>query len=81
MPVPEMTEESVGRTSLAAYVANITADLAALARRNGLDTLGYLLEMARLEADTPAPGAARTGARTPHNPALVLAGWPHAQLL
>lgn len=52
MPVPEMTEESVGRTSVAAYVASITADLAALARRNGLDTLGCLLEMARLEAES-----------------------------
>jgi hypothetical protein len=36
----------------------LSADLAALARTNGLDTLGYLLEMARLEAENAA-GVAR----------------------
>ncbi|HEY5379010.1 MAG TPA: hypothetical protein VIJ78_05670 [Pseudolabrys sp.] len=29
----------------------MSGDLAAMARRNGLDTLGYLLEMVRLEAE------------------------------
>jgi hypothetical protein len=38
----------------AAYVADLTADLARLARGFGLDTLGYLLDMARLEARTVA---------------------------
>jgi hypothetical protein len=33
------------------YVAAMSADLAVLARRSGLDTLGYLLDMARLEAE------------------------------
>jgi hypothetical protein len=35
----------------AAYVAKLTADLASIARRHGLDALGYILEMARLEAE------------------------------
>ena len=30
----------------------MTADLATMARRSGLDTLGYLLEMVRLEAES-----------------------------
>lgn len=38
----------------AASIANFTAELAVIARRNGLDTLGYLLEMARLEAENLA---------------------------
>jgi hypothetical protein len=37
--------------SAAQYIASLTQELAQLARRNGLDTLGYILEMARLEAD------------------------------
>jgi hypothetical protein len=30
----------------------LSADLATMARRSGLDTLGYLLEMVRLEAES-----------------------------
>jgi hypothetical protein len=37
--------------SVAGYVATMSADLATMARQHGLDTLGYLLEMARLEAE------------------------------
>jgi glutamate synthase domain-containing protein 2 len=37
--------------SAANYIAALTQELAQLARRNGLDTLGYILEMARLEAE------------------------------
>jgi hypothetical protein len=33
-------------------VASLSSDLASLARRSGLETLGYLLEMVRLEAET-----------------------------
>jgi hypothetical protein len=40
------------RAAVASYVATISADLAAMARRQGLETLGYLLEMARLEAES-----------------------------
>lgn len=39
------------RTTVANYVASMSADLASMARRTGLETLGYLLEMARLEAE------------------------------
>lgn len=39
-------------TVVASYVATISADLAAMSRRTGLDTLGYLLEMVRLEAES-----------------------------
>ncbi len=40
--------------SAAQYIATLTQELAQLARRNGLDTLSYILEMARLEADQAA---------------------------
>jgi hypothetical protein len=39
------------RIQVANYVASLSADLATMARRSGLDTLGYLLEMVRLEAE------------------------------
>ena len=35
----------------AAYVAELSADLAMLARRHGFDALSYILDMARLEAE------------------------------
>ena len=35
----------------AAYVAGLTGELAGLVRRHRLDTLGYLLDMVRLEAE------------------------------
>jgi hypothetical protein len=37
--------------SSAPYIASLTDELAKLARREGLKTLGFLLDMARLEAD------------------------------
>ncbi|MGH6728469.1 MAG: hypothetical protein ACREB8_18295 [Pseudolabrys sp.] len=41
-----------GNTAMVAnYVATLSADLATMARQSGLDTLGYLLEMVRLEAE------------------------------
>ena len=43
--------ESGNPTVVANYVATMSADLATMARRSGLDTLGYLLEMVRLEAE------------------------------
>lgn len=36
----------------AAYVAELAGDLATIARRHGLDALGYILDMAKLEAET-----------------------------
>ncbi len=39
------------RTAVASYVATMSSDLALMARKSGFDTLGYLLEMVRLEAE------------------------------
>jgi hypothetical protein len=44
--------EEGDKAATAAYVAALTADLAALARKQKLDTLGYLLDMVRLEAES-----------------------------
>ena len=48
----ETKDETSGQSAVASYVATMSSDLAGMARRNGLDTLGYLLEMARLEAES-----------------------------
>lgn len=40
-----------GPDEAARYLAGAVADLALIARRHGLDTLGYLLDMAQLEAE------------------------------
>lgn len=42
---------SQDRTAAASYVAALSGDLASIARSHGLDTLGYLLDIARLEAE------------------------------
>jgi hypothetical protein len=39
------------KAEAAAYVAELTGDLAVIARQHGLNTLCYLLEMARMEAE------------------------------
>ncbi len=55
MPEPtDHTEngEPNGPVAVATYVAAISADLASMARRSGLDTIGYLLEMVHLEAES-----------------------------
>jgi hypothetical protein len=41
-------------SSAATYIGDMCRDLAGLARQNGLDTLGYLLDIARLEAENAA---------------------------
>lgn len=41
-----------GQSAVASYVATLSNDLAQLTRRNGLETLSYLLEMVRLEAES-----------------------------
>jgi len=40
----------------AEYIASMTDQLAKLARRNGLETLSYILETARLAADRDNEG-------------------------
>ncbi|HEY4141516.1 MAG TPA: hypothetical protein VGM57_08890 [Pseudolabrys sp.] len=52
--MPELRKEPGDRTAVATYVATLSADLATMARSTGLDTLGYLLEMVRLEAESSA---------------------------
>jgi hypothetical protein len=39
------------RTAAAAYIADLTAGLAQLARSHNFSTLSYLLDMAKLEAE------------------------------
>jgi hypothetical protein len=39
------------QAAAAKYVAELSAELAALARRHGLGALSYILDMARLEAE------------------------------
>ena len=48
-PTSEETPEQAAQ-----YIAALTQELAALARRAGLETLSQILEMARLEADQAA---------------------------
>jgi hypothetical protein len=38
--------------ALGVYMATMTASMARIARQNGFDALGYLLELAHLEAET-----------------------------
>ncbi|MBV9346816.1 MAG: hypothetical protein JO245_02455 [Pseudolabrys sp.] len=48
--------------SAADYVASMSEGLAVIARRHGFTALGYILEMARLEAENiSAQGSGRTG--------------------
>jgi hypothetical protein len=50
LSIPE-TSRADDRAEAAAYVAELAGDLASIARRHGLDALGYILDMARLEAE------------------------------
>lgn len=50
--MPETAGNPGSQSAVASYVATLSNDLAMLARRSGLDTLGYLLEMVRLEAES-----------------------------
>ena len=54
MPNHLVQAETGDSVEVAVYVASITADLANMARHAGLDTLGYLLEIVRLEAENAA---------------------------
>ncbi len=54
MPNHVVQAEGDDKAQVAVYVASISADLANMARHTGLETLGYLLEMVRLEAENAA---------------------------
>jgi hypothetical protein len=53
----------VDRAAAADYVAKLSAELANLACHHGLDALGYILDMARLEAENAATSTGE-GVRT-----------------
>ena len=59
--MPDIADEANHRAAIAAYVATLSADLSVIARKSGLSTLGYLLDMVRLEAENEAR-------RTPRGP-------------
>jgi hypothetical protein len=61
---PGALSEAGSRSVVANYVATLTAELATMARRSGLDTLGYLLEMVRLEAENEARHTQNGGGRS-----------------
>lgn len=48
---PENAPKSSETQSAALYIASLAEELARLAKRHDLDSLAYILEMARLEAD------------------------------
>jgi hypothetical protein len=54
MPRRKSGPEPADGAQAAAYIADVTGSLAGLARRHGLDTLGYILDMAREEAESRA---------------------------
>jgi hypothetical protein len=64
MANPGASPGAGGRSVVANYVAILTAKLATTARRSGLDTLGYLLEMVRLEAENEARTTQNGGGRS-----------------
>jgi hypothetical protein len=44
------TGDAAARLAAADYIADMSGSLAVIARTHGLETLGYVLEMAELEA-------------------------------
>jgi hypothetical protein len=50
-PRGEASGDPVDRAAAASYIAELSTELANLARQHGLDALGYILDMARLEAE------------------------------
>jgi hypothetical protein len=49
--------QPVSPESVAVYIAALARELSQLARANGLDALGYILDMARLEANEASKGS------------------------
>jgi len=67
MQTPEQSlrgSDPADQTAVASYVATLSADLSVMARSTGLTSLGYLLEMVQLEAESiarPVPRRAHDG--------------------
>jgi hypothetical protein len=57
MKEPASLTDDDARAAAASHIAGLAAELAQIARLNKFDTLGYLLEMARLEADNLVRGS------------------------
>jgi len=53
-PSLSQSELQGDEAAVARYIASMSGDLARMARHNGFQTLGYLLEIARLEAEQTA---------------------------
>jgi hypothetical protein len=53
-PVPEHNAVADSRAETAAYIADLSGNLARMAREHRLDALAYILEMAQLEAKSTA---------------------------
>lgn len=54
LSAPRPGHQEDDRRAAAAYVAALAAELRAMAQKNGLPTLAYLLDMAHIEASTEA---------------------------
>lgn len=65
MQTEGVDEAEAGESPKAAatYIATLAEELAQIARNHGLEPLGYILEMARLEADQIAKGSADINGR------------------
>jgi hypothetical protein len=57
-PLPESP------TAAAVYIGTLAEELAQMAKRHGLESLRYILDMARLEADQIAKGSSNGGGDT-----------------
>jgi hypothetical protein len=59
MPASSLKQPPKDSAAAAEFIAKMAKDLSAIAQRNGLDTLGYLLEIAQLEAQRHADEGTR----------------------
>lgn len=60
-PLPNLAAKDGGPGEAASFIAEAVAELVQVSRRHGLDTLGYLLEMAQLEAGEVARQRLKSG--------------------
>ncbi|MFY9623987.1 MAG: hypothetical protein WAJ91_06305 [Rhodoplanes sp.] len=51
MPQQSHIKDRIAAGEAAAYIAEMSADLAKIARQHVFDALGFILDMARLEAE------------------------------
>jgi hypothetical protein len=56
-------DEPADRDAAATYIATLTGELARLARKFGYDALGYILDMARMEAENLSRGGSTPSAQ------------------